>query len=138
MHWLIIALGQFKAHMTFASDCDICAYFTGMTIGKHKLCPKISPNKTIEGAIGGIVGGTVFSIVMSILFNRFDIALIIVSIPLCILGIVGDLFASVIKRSVGVKDYSNLIPGHGGIMDRFDSVIMIVPLMYLLITYGII
>lgn len=116
--------------LNFSCVCDMGAYFTGVTIGKHKLCPEISPNKTVEGAIGGIISSVVFSVVISLLFNKFSLAVILLTVPFCIIGMIGDLFASVIKRSVGLKDYSNLIPGHGGIMDRFDSIIMIAPFMF--------
>lgn len=122
----------------FSCICDMGAYFTGVTIGKHKLCPEISPKKTIEGALGGIVSSIIFTVVISIIFKKFNVAVLLLTIPLCILGMIGDLFASAIKRSVGLKDYSNLIPGHGGIMDRLDSIIMIAPSMLVLHFWGII
>ncbi len=124
--------------LNFSSICDMGAYFTGVTIGKHKLCPEISPKKTIEGAIGGIVSSLVFTVIISIIFNKFSVVMLLLTIPFCVLGMVGDLFASAIKRSVNLKDYSNLIPGHGGIMDRLDSIIMIVPFMFVLYIWGII
>ncbi|MFL0195915.1 phosphatidate cytidylyltransferase [Clostridium sp. WILCCON 0269] len=108
--------------------CDTTAYYTGKFMGKKKLCPKVSPKKTVEGAIGGVIGSTV----VCTLFGWFAI---VKEIPLSlyhyiILGILcgvfcqfGDLAASSIKRYVGVKDYGNLIPGHGGILDRFDSIL---------------
>lgn len=121
----------------FACICDMGAYFVGVTMGKHKLCPEISPKKTVEGAIGGIVSSVIITLVISLLFKKFSIAVLILTIPLCVLGMIGDLFASAIKRSVGLKDYSNLIPGHGGIMDRLDSIIMIAPTMFVLVGWGI-
>lgn len=124
--------------LNFSCVCDMGAYFTGVTIGKHKLCPEISPKKTVEGAIGGIVSSMVFTVVISLLFKRFSIGILLATIPLCVLGMIGDLFASAIKRSVGLKDYGNLIPGHGGIMDRVDSIIMIAPLMFTLILWEVI
>lgn len=123
--------------LNFSSICDMGAYFTGVTIGKHKLCPEISPKKTVEGAIGGIVSSLIFTVVISLLFNKFSIAVLLLTIPFCILGMIGDLFASAIKRSVGLKDYSNLIPGHGGIMDRLDSIIMIAPFMFICIVWNL-
>ncbi len=123
--------------LNFSSVCDMGAYFTGVTIGKHKLCPEISPKKTVEGAIGGIVSSLVFTLIISLLFKKFSIAVVLLTIPLCILGMIGDLFASAIKRSVGLKDYSNLIPGHGGIMDRLDSIIMIAPFMFVCLLWGV-
>ena len=122
----------------FACICDMGAYFVGVTLGKHKLCPEISPKKTVEGAIGGVVSSVIITLVISLLFKKFSIAVLILTIPLCVLGMIGDLFASAIKRSVGLKDYSNLIPGHGGIMDRLDSIIMIAPTMFVLVGWGII
>lgn len=121
----------------FSSICDMGAYFTGVTIGKHKLCPEISPKKTVEGAVGGIASSLIFTVVISLLFHKFNIATLLLTVPFCILGMIGDLFASAIKRSVGLKDYSNLIPGHGGIMDRFDSIIMIAPFMCMCMMWNI-
>ncbi len=123
--------------LNFSSVCDMGAYFTGVTIGKHKLCPVISPKKTVEGAIGGILSSVIVTFVLTFCFNQKILIPMALTIPLCILGMIGDLFASAIKRSVGLKDYSNLIPGHGGILDRVDSIIMIVPLMYTLINLGV-
>ncbi len=123
--------------LNFSSICDMGAYFVGVTMGKHKLCPEISPKKTVEGAIGGIVSSIVFTVIISLLFGKFNIVVLLLTIPFCILGMIGDLFASAIKRSVGLKDYSNLIPGHGGIMDRLDSIIMIAPFMFLCLLWGL-
>ena len=114
-----------------AFGTDIMAYFTGFAIGKHKLCPKISPKKTIEGAVGGVAG----SILLSALFGYFFVDdLLIHCIVIGILGGVfsqfGDLTASIFKRKMGIKDYGNLIPGHGGILDRFDSVLFTAPMVY--------
>ena len=131
LYYLLLMFG-------FSSVCDIGAYFTGTLIGKHKLCPNISPKKTIEGAVGGIVVGIVFATVIMFAFDRFNIITLLLSVPFCLLGIIGDLFASVIKRSVGLKDFGNLIPGHGGVLDRIDSILMIAPTMFLLYNFGII
>ncbi|MCD1146982.1 phosphatidate cytidylyltransferase [Peptoniphilus sp. KCTC 25270] len=112
---------------------DIFAYLTGMSIGKHKLIPKVSPNKTIEGAIGGIVGAIVCG---GIYFYFSDIKLtwiyIVFLAASSISGQLGDLFASKIKRETGIKDYGKALPGHGGFMDRFDSILLIIPMVYLL------
>lgn len=124
--------------LNFSSVCDMGAYFVGVTCGKHKLCPNISPKKTVEGAIGGIFSSIVFSLIISICFGNFSLGLLLMTIPFCVLGMIGDLFASAIKRSVDLKDYGTLIPGHGGIMDRLDSIIMIAPLMFISIGIGII
>ncbi len=126
--------------LNFSSVCDMGAYFVGSTIGKHKLCPAISPNKTVEGAVGGIVSSVIISLVLCLAFSLTDklLAVLIFTIPFCILGMIGDLFASTIKRVAGIKDYGDLIPGHGGILDRFDSIIMIAPVLYLVISFGVI
>ena len=123
----------------FSSVCDMGAYFVGVTMGKHKLCPNISPKKTIEGAVGGIASSIVVSLILILAFGKTDMLIptLVFTIPLCVLGMIGDLFASSIKRSVGLKDYGSLIPGHGGILDRVDSILMIAPLLYLLITVGV-
>lgn len=124
--------------LNFSSVCDMGAYFVGVTCGKHKLCPNISPKKTVEGAVGGIISSMVVTVILALCFSKSLVLPIILTIPLCILGMIGDLFASAIKRSVDLKDYGNLIPGHGGIMDRVDSIIMIAPLLYLLMIFGVI
>ncbi len=123
--------------LNFSSVCDIGAYFTGVTMGKHKLCPNLSPKKTVEGAVGGILSSVIVTLIITLCFNASIILPLILTVPLCILGMAGDLFASAIKRAVGIKDYGNLIPGHGGILDRVDSILMIVPFMYLLISFGV-
>jgi phosphatidate cytidylyltransferase len=114
-----------------AWSTDTFAYFTGLLFGKHKLAPIISPKKTIEGAIGGIVGCAVSTFIFSIIFIP-EIA--VISILFGILGSVisqlGDLNASMIKRSNGIKDFGYIIPGHGGILDRFDSILFTAPYVY--------
>ena len=114
---------------------DSFALFIGKMFGHHKLAPEISPNKTIEGLVGGVLVGTIISSIFYILFikeiNNIMLA-IIMSLFLSLIGELGDLIKSTIKRYEKVKDFSNLIPGHGGIMDRVDSLMFIV-LMYTLI-----
>lgn len=101
---------------------DAFAMFTGMLIGKHKLCPKISPKKTVEGSLGGtLIGCTVGVIFYINLVGDFSIKLIFITLALSILGQLGDLFFSKIKRENGIKDFSNIMPGHGGVLDRLDS-----------------
>ncbi len=123
----------------FSSLCDTGAYFVGVTIGKHKLCPEISPKKTVEGAIGGIVTSLIFTLIFTFAFGVTEklIPALILTMPLCIIGMFGDLFASSIKRAVALKDYGNLIPGHGGILDRLDSILMISPIYLILISLGV-
>ena len=124
--------------LNFSSVCDMGAYFVGSTLGKHKLCPEISPKKTVEGAVGGILSSVVVTLILVFAFSVTEklAAALILTVPFCILGMIGDLFASAIKRTAGIKDYGNLIPGHGGILDRFDSIIMIAPLFSLFVSLG--
>lgn len=108
---------------------DSFALFTGMLVGRHKLAPKISPNKTIEGTIGGTIMGTFIAAVFYLTVINPDInlvTLILVTALLSLTGQIGDLVFSAIKRVYGKKDFSNLIPGHGGILDRFDSIIFVI------------
>ncbi len=116
---------------------DTCAYFTGYFLGKHKLCPEISPKKTVEGAIGGVFGDVILCSVLAIIFSNMTQSPInwvsfVLFLPVgAIIGILGDLCASVIKRQVGIKDYGNIMPGHGGVMDRFDSWVFVAPVLYI-------
>lgn len=119
-----------------AFGSDIMAYFTGYAIGKHKLAPNLSPKKTIEGSVGGALGATIFCglfgyFVMPDLFHQC----IIMGLVGGIVSQCGDLTASAFKRKMGIKDYGHLIPGHGGIMDRFDSVIFVAPFIYYCIAF---
>ena len=121
--------------------CDISAYLIGMKFGRHRMAPVLSPKKSIEGAIGGVCG----SVIVGCLYGAFLIApatespayiTVIVIAIMCVCGalisMVGDLAASAIKRNHDIKDYGALLPGHGGIMDRFDSVIFVAPVVYIL------
>ncbi len=121
--------------LNFSCVNDCGAYFVGVTCGKHKLCEKISPKKTIEGAIGGIVLSMAVTVILCFVFDIQDklVPLLVMTPVLCIIGIMGDLFASVIKRNADIKDYGNLIPAHGGITDRFDSILLIAPVFILLL-----
>lgn len=121
---------------------DSAAYFVGNAMGKKKLCPVISPKKTLEGAIGGVL----FATVSPFLFALFSM-LIYGSVTICwwilpilgfvnsLISILGDLLFSVVKRSCGIKDYGTIMPGHGGLLDRFDSVILCVPVVYFVSQY---
>ncbi len=121
--------------------CDTCAYCVGVLIGQHKMAPVLSPKKSIEGAIGGVVGaallGALYAVLMTRLGTPYNLSAAVCAL-ICALGamasMVGDLAASAIKRQYGIKDYGNLIPGHGGILDRFDSVIVTAPMIYILAT----
>ena len=117
---------------------DIFAYFTGMLFGKHKLSPVISPKKTIEGSIGGIVLCTICFVLYGVLLRTFFDASVnlllyaVLGFFASLVSQLGDLIMSAIKRKNNVKDYGTLFPGHGGVLDRFDSVIAVAPVIYLL------
>ena len=108
---------------------DVFAYFTGVLFGKHKLIPEVSPKKTVEGSVGAIVFTTVATVLLGVIGSAVTgiksnyLVLAISGLVLSVAGQLGDLFASLVKREYGVKDYGNLLPGHGGIMDRFDSIL---------------
>lgn len=132
--------GKFLVWFIFLSawGTDIVAYLVGKNFGKHKFS-EISPNKTIEGCIGGIIGSIILVLIYcTICNNLFNLSLsyiymTFVAVVLSIVGQLGDFAASSIKRYAGIKDFSNLIPGHGGLLDRIDSVIFIAPITYILL-----
>ena len=137
--------------LCYAWGGDSAAYFAGRFFGKHKLAPTVSPNKTIEGAIGGVCGSVVLGVLATFIYHGtlpeavtfggqsiggaiyFIVA--IVGVIASVLGILGDLFASAVKRQVGIKDYGRIFPGHGGILDRFDSVMFIAPLVTIVVQW---
>lgn len=123
---------------------DAGAYFAGTFFGKHKLCPDISPKKTVEGAIGGLVVNVVVMLLCGVLFSELYykgeahanyLVLFVIGFFGSILSILGDLSFSLIKRSCHIKDFGQVIPGHGGMLDRFDSVIFTAPFVYLLVGF---
>lgn len=139
-----IAFGQWLAWMVYVSSwgSDTCAYAIGRLFGKHKLSPVISPNKSIEGSIGGVLGsaliGIIFGLVMTNYTGKSENLIIIFAViggMGSIISQIGDLAASGIKRNYDIKDYGNLIPGHGGILDRYDSIIITAPIVYYLAYY---
>ena len=133
---MLILCAMFCAWMT-----DTWAYFVGSRFGKHKLSPKISPKKSVEGAIGGIVGNMIFCVGTYLVCDKFFFTIktvniwmvIFGSIILSVIGMCGDLSASVIKRNYGEKDFGTLFPGHGEVLDRIDSYLFTMPAMYALI-----
>ncbi len=131
LRYLPYGLFQFLLVFVTAWGCDILAYFVGTFIGKHKLIVEVSPKKTVEGAIGGIVGTLVLVMLYGFLVDRFTdaeanyIVLAVLGLVLPVISQVGDLIASLIKREVGIKDYGRIFPGHGGVMDRFDSILAV-------------
>lgn len=136
-----IGNGQYIVWLIFLCSwgCDTCAYCVGKLLGKHKMSPVLSPKKSVEGAIGGVVGAMLLTAIYSYIFmNQMELTirelvlLSIVSGVGALISMIGDLAASAIKRNYDIKDYGKLIPGHGGIMDRFDSVIITAPIIYYL------
>ncbi|HPT87101.1 MAG TPA: phosphatidate cytidylyltransferase [Bacillota bacterium] len=123
----------FTILVTWANDS--AAYFIGINFGKHKLCPKISPKKSVEGAIGGLVGGLLVSLGMGIVYRQPLWAMLVLGTVVVVAGQFGDLIESIIKRNAGVKDSGNFLPGHGGVLDRFDSLLLAAPVVYYTITY---
>lgn len=117
---------------------DSAALFTGMACGKHKLAPKASPKKTVEGAVGGLVGGVLGMIVFRIVFFFVTVEplpigwCMVIGLAGAFMGQLGDLSFSIIKRQFGIKDYGRLLPGHGGVLDRFDSVIFAAPVVWMI------
>jgi phosphatidate cytidylyltransferase len=117
---------------------DSGAYYIGTSFGKKKLYPAVSPNKTVEGLFGGILGGIVGAFIIKIIFNVPDLSLLktmIVGTVLGITAVFGDLIESMFKRDAGVKDSSNLIPGHGGILDKIDGLLVAGPTLYIILRY---
>lgn len=119
--------------------CDTCAYAVGKLIGKKKIFPVLSPHKSLEGCIGGVLGATIiggiyghFALTGAFKDNQVVIIIAFICAIGAVMSMVGDLAASAIKRNVNIKDYGKLIPGHGGIMDRFDSTIVTAPMVYFL------
>ncbi len=135
--------------MAIGWGADSFAFFVGSAVGKRKLAPKISPNKTVEGVIGGVFGSFLFVLILTfayvniVAFLGFETAIVIntqlfiVLLPISIvgtaLGVIGDLFASVVKRQCQIKDFGSTFPGHGGVLDRFDSVLLIAPFLVIIL-----
>lgn len=125
---------------------DTGAYFTGRFLGKHKLSPVISPKKTVEGAVGGVLSNVLLLCLLALVYQKISASqgvevsvsylnLCILAVAVAFAGMAGDLIASVIKRQIGIKDYGKIIPGHGGIMDRFDSILFTAPVIYFVTQY---
>lgn len=131
-------IGLFTVWLILISSwgCDTCAYCVGMLIGKHKMSPVLSPKKSVEGAVGGVLGAAALGALYGLLIKEriADERIVLFFALICgvgaLISMVGDLAASAIKRNAGMKDYGKLIPGHGGVMDRFDSVIFTAPVIY--------
>ena len=136
--------------LCFAWGGDTSAYFAGRAFGKHKLAPVVSPHKTVEGAVGGVAGSIVAGMVLTLIYSLLSARYHVITINVqpyhylilavmggiaSVLGILGDLFASAVKRQVGIKDYGTIFPGHGGILDRFDSVMFVAPFVSIAVRF---
>ena len=148
---LLPAAFVFMLSLCYAWGGDSAAYFTGRFLGRHKLAPEVSPHKTIEGAIGGVCGSVLLGVlatwIYSTLANRLEmftagrgsgklyLLIALMGAVASVLGILGDLFASAVKRQCGIKDYGSIFPGHGGILDRFDSVMFIAPFVTIVVRW---
>nr|MBF0220875.1 phosphatidate cytidylyltransferase [Desulfobulbaceae bacterium] len=122
--------------ITIASDTG--AYYTGSNFGRHKLCPAISPGKTIEGLVGGLACSVFFALIYRVLFleNQTTLKIVLLTLVITLIGVCGDLAESIIKRSNNTKDSGSILPGHGGILDRIDSILASAPAMFYLIYLG--
>ena len=137
----VLESGVYLAFLIFICSwgCDTCAYCVGVLFGKHKMAPVLSPKKSIEGAVGGVIGTALLTVIYASIFRtqmgletRGIIVLAVISAVAGLISMIGDLTASAIKRNYDIKDYGELIPGHGGIMDRFDSTMITAPIIYYL------
>ncbi|MCR5054818.1 MAG: phosphatidate cytidylyltransferase [Lachnospiraceae bacterium] len=141
----MLSNGKYVVWLIFLCSwgCDTCAYCVGKLIGRHKMSPVLSPKKSVEGAIGGVLGSMILTALYGVLFlnqiglcgSKEILILSIISGIGALFSMVGDLAASAIKRNFDIKDYGKLIPGHGGILDRFDSMIITAPVIYYLAYY---
>ena len=125
--WLLLAL------LATIWIADSAAYFTGKNFGKHKLAPNISPGKTWEGVLGALLGATLFAAILLFGFDFYNVAIFPLLWSVTILGVIGDLFESMMKRQANIKDSGDLLPGHGGILDRIDGIIPSLPIAILMI-----
>ncbi|MCL2352061.1 MAG: phosphatidate cytidylyltransferase [Firmicutes bacterium] len=136
--------GVFFVWQIFISSfgCDTCSYLIGVNFGRHKLIPALSPQKTVEGAVGGVVGATLLAFVYGLIVSRYarigDINIVldftVIGVVGAVFSIFGDLAASAVKRFGKIKDFGEIFPGHGGVMDRFDGVVFTAPVVYMLMT----
>lgn len=139
LHMLPHGAGLVLMPLVAAFCSDSAALFTGMACGRHKMAPLVSPHKTVEGALGGIAGGVVGMVIFRIVFYFCTLVplhigwCVVIGLAGALMGELGDLSFSVIKRQVGIKDYGRLLPGHGGVLDRFDSVLFAAPMIRMIV-----
>jgi phosphatidate cytidylyltransferase len=124
--------GKYSVWLIFICSwgCDTSAYCFGRLFGKRKMAPVLSPHKTVAGGVGGVVGAAVLGLIYALCINQNCVHYFVISAVGAVISMIGDLSASAIKRNVNIKDYGKLIPGHGGVLDRFDSVIFTAPVIY--------
>ena len=141
VHGRIVPRAYLLLPFILSFACDTFAFFAGLTLGKHKLAPKVSPKKTVEGSIGGLLGNVVCGLLFAYVMNRWFGASIAAA-PMALLSLVcgaaaqiGDLSFSLIKREFGVKDYGRLFLAHGGVLDRFDSVLFVAPVVEIIFSF---
>lgn len=139
LQWLLMNEAG-KSHVFFLYGSvwlgDTIAYYTGTYFGKNKLYPAVSPNKTLEGAMGSILGGAIGGVIIKLIFNIHDWTILQASLIGALLGVVaiiGDLIESMFKRDAGVRDSSSLIPGHGGILDKIDGLLIAGAILYFIV-----
>jgi phosphatidate cytidylyltransferase len=130
----MLPTGKILVWLIFLSSwgADTCAYCVGRLIGRHKMAPVLSPKKSVEGAVGGFIGAGLLGLLYATILKQPQIPYTIICAAGALISMVGDLAASAVKRDKGIKDYGFLIPGHGGILDRFDSMIFTAPVIYYL------
>jgi len=140
LSWLIMAPNAVMMIVSIAliiTACDIAAYFVGRAVGGVKLAPSISPGKTVSGSIGGLIGAAVIAIIMASHLSFIALPAIVAGVVIGVLAQAGDLYESAFKRRMNIKDSSHIIPGHGGVLDRFDGYIFVMPVIVaILLTQG--
>ena len=136
--------GEYLIWLVFISSwgSDVCAYSVGMLIGRHKIAPKLSPKKSVEGCLGGVLGAAIMGYIFGLVFKSFvepiryiEAVCTVACTAASVLSQIGDFAASGIKRNQEIKDYGNLIPGHGGILDRVDSILFTAPVIFFVIMF---
>jgi phosphatidate cytidylyltransferase len=114
---------------------DSAAYFVGSVFGRHKLAPSISPKKSVEGSLAGLFASGLTGLIIALIWVKSILLFLLLGFVIGIAGQIGDLFESILKRDLGVKDSGSIMPGHGGVLDRFDSLMFAAPVLYYILTY---
>jgi phosphatidate cytidylyltransferase len=133
--------GQYYVWLIFTATfgCDTFAYFAGITLGKHKLVNTPSPKKSVEGIVGGVLGAALVGFLYGWWVKEITVGVAVaISVLGAMLSVMGDMSASAVKRHTGIKDSGSIIPGHGGVLDRFDSALFVAPMVYLVLVLGVV